>query len=358
MIQSPALDLRISAFAELGRIMGHAAESYASADTDFKDQYPGLYESLQTANQQNAWFTPVTIAFALKAWKETLIEDSIANWINEYKIGIQNTDPKKVAVIMAGNIPMVGFHDFLCVLMSGNNFIGKLSSDDKLLLPALADVLCTIEPSFKPMIEFTVNTIKDFDAIIATGSNNTARYFEYYFSKYPHIIRKNRNGVAVLSGNESEESLRKLGSDICSYFGLGCRNVSKVFIPVGFDPKRLYSAIEPYEMNLNDHFKYMNNHSYHRSIYLLNKTPHLDNDVFILTESEQYFSPIPVLFYQFYENVEMLKEKLTQDDELIQCIATDIFTGAKTVPMGGTQSPGLGDYADGIDTIKFLLNLE
>ena len=163
--------------------------------------------------------------------------------------------------------------------------------------------------------------------------------------------------MAVLNGNESNEALNRFGTDICSYFGLGCRNVSKVFIPAGFDPKKLFSAIESYKMVLNDHFKYMNNHSYHRSIYLLNKTPHLDNDVFILTESEQYFSPIPVLFYQFYENIESLKEKLAQDDEFIQCIATDAFTGSKTVPLGCTQSPALSDYADGIDTMKFLLDL-
>ena len=356
MMKSPALNLRISAFAELGRIMGLAAESYASGDSDFKDQYPGLYKSLQAAIQQNAWFTPVTVAFALRAWNETLKVESIRNWVNEYKIEPHNSDPKKVAVIMAGNIPLVGFHDFLCILICGNYFIGKLSSDDKILLPALADVLCEIEPSFRSAIQFTENTVKDFDVIIATGSNNTARYFEYYFSKYPHIIRKNRNGVAVLAGNESDESLHKLGTDICSYFGLGCRNVSKVFIPAGFDPKKLYVAIESYKKVLNDHFKYMNNHSYHRSIYLLNKTPHLDNDVFILTESEHYFSPIPVLFYQFYDNLELLKEKLLQDDELIQCVATDAFTGSKTVPLGCTQSPSLNDYADGIDTMKFLLN--
>lgn len=356
MIESPPLGLRISAFAELGKIMGQAAESYSSADAVFEDQYPEFHASLQEASLQNPWFTPTSIAFAFKAWHETLTVESITKWINGYEIGIQNKAPKKVAVIMAGNIPIVGFHDFMCVLISGNEFIGKLSADDKILLPALSDVLCKIEPLFKQMIQFTQGIIKGFDAIIATGSNNTARYFDYYFSKFPNIIRKNRNGVAVLSGNESYESLRKLGTDICSYFGLGCRNVSKIFIPEGFDPKKLYSAIEPYTEMLNQHFKYMNNHSYHRSIYLLNKTPHLDNDVFILTESEQYFSPIAVLFYQYYESVGLLKEKLLQDDKIIQCIATDAFTTPKTVPIGYTQSPSLSDYADGIDTMKFLLH--
>lgn len=335
--------------------MGRAAESYAMPDTDFKDQYPELYHSLQSASQFNPWFTPASIAFAFHSWKQVLTPEAIRTWIKVYIDGKQDSEPKKIAVIMAGNIPIVGFHDFMCVLISGNNFIGKLSSEDKILLPALADELCRIRPAFTKMIHFTESTLKDFDAIIATGSNNTARYFEYYFSKYQHIIRKNRNGIAVLSGNENEQSLKKLGSDICMYFGLGCRNVSKVFIPSGFDTKRLFAAIEPYKTALYDHFKYMNNHSYQRSIYLLNKTPHLDNDVLILSESGQYSSPIPVLYYQFYENIETLKQQLQLDDELIQCIATDTYTGNKTVPLGGTQSPGLADYADGIDTMKFIL---
>lgn len=355
MIQSPALDSRISAFVELGIVMGKAAESYTSVETDFKEKYPEFYNSLQTAIHQNPWFTPANIAFALIAWKETLTKVEITSWIKGYEQDLQNTGSKKVAVIMAGNIPIVGFHDFMCTLMAGHSFIGKLSSDDRVLLPAIAEVLCIIEPDFKQMIQFTEGTIKDFDAIIATGSNNTARYFEYYFSKYPHIIRKNRNGIAVLAGNETEQSFKNLGTDICTYFGHGCRNVSKIFIPDGFAPEKLFAAVEPYKNVLNNHFKYMNNHSYNRSIYLLNNTPHLDNDVFILTESDQYSSPIAVLYYEFYKNIETLQEKLIQDDELIQCIATDAFRGANTIPLGCTQRPGLGDYADGIDTMKFLL---
>lgn len=357
MIQFPSLDLRIYAFVELGKVMGQAAESYTEQETGFKTQYPELYDALQVANHQNPWFTPSNIAFALNAWKDTLNEEAIASWIKRYEPGIQKTQSKKVAVIMAGNIPLVGFHDFLCTLITGHTFIGKLSSSDQVLLPAVANVLCMIEPSFKQMIRFTQGSIKDFDAIIATGSNNTARYFEYYFSKYPHIIRKSRNGVAVLSGNENIDAYKKLGFDICTYFGLGCRNISKVFLPEGFAAEKLYSAVEPYNKVLFDHFKYMNNHSYYRSIYLLNNTPHLDNNVFILTESEQYSSPIPVLYYAFYKDIESLKKKLLQDNEQIQCIATDAFTSEKTVPLGSTQSPGLADYADGIDTLKFLIDL-
>lgn len=353
----PSLDSRIKAFIELGIIIGSAADCYTETGSDFKERYPAFFDSLLVANHFNPWFTPANIAFALKSWESALNEESILKWIDPYRAGIQNLESKKVAVIMAGNIPIVGFHDFLCTLLAGHSIIGKLSSDDKILLPAITEVLCTIDPSFKQMVQFTESTMKGFDAIIATGSNNTARYFEYYFSKYPHIIRKNRNGVAVLTGNESDEALIKLGSDICSYFGLGCRNVTKVFLPVGFAPKNLFRSIEPYQKGLNDHYKYMNNHSYHSSVYLLNTVPHLDNGVFILTESEQYSSPIPVLYYQFYDNIETLKEKLIQDDDLIQCIANDEFTGDKTVPLGSTQQPGLNDYADGIDTMKFLLKL-
>jgi len=357
MTKSLSLDSRIHAFVELGNVMGQAAESYTLPDTGFAIHYPELYDSLQVAYHQNPWFTPANIAFALNEWKDALNEQAIQTWLKDYQPMIQNTESKKVAVIMAGNIPLVGFHDFLCTLLAGHSFIGKLSSTDKVLLPAFANVLCTIEPLFKSRIEFTEGTLKEFDAIIATGSNNTARYFEYYFSKYPHIIRKNRNGVAVLNGNEDNEALKKLGIDICSYFGLGCRNISKVFIPEGFSPQKLYSAVEPFNKTLFDHFKYMNNHSYHRSIYLLNSTPFLDNDAFILTESASYSSPIPVLYYEFYKDIELLKEKLLLDDDQIQCIATDAFTNDKTVLLGCTQSPGLSDYADGIDTLKFLIEL-
>lgn len=357
MDQFLPLESRIKAFTELGKIMGQAADSITLLSLDFKDKYPAFYDSLLSANQYNAWFTPANIAFALKTWESALKEESILEWISMYEPDIQNIKPKTVAVIMAGNIPLVGFHDFLCVLIAGHSIIGKLSSDDKILLPAITDILCEIEPRFREKIEFTENTIKNFDAIIATGSNNSARYFEYYFSKYPHIIRKNRNGVAVLDGNENDETFKRLGSDICTYFGLGCRNVTKVFIPAGFDPRKLFITIEPYVDIFNDHYKFMNNHSYHSSVYLLNTTSHFDNGVFLLTESEQYSSPIPVLYYQFYENIEALKEKLEKDDDLVQCIANDIFTGKKSIPLGSTQSPGLSEYADGIDTMKFLLNL-
>lgn len=337
--------------------MGRAAKAFNLQDSEFIAEYPLLFESLQTSNHYNKWFTSENIKFALESWEYALNENSVLSWIEPYRSKIEGSTPVHVAVIMAGNIPLVGFHDFLCTLISGNYFIGKLSSDDKILLPALAEILCKIEPGFIPMIRFTENTIKKFDAIIATGSNNTARYFEYYFSKYPHIIRKNRNGVAVLNGTESTETLKRIGSDICTYFGLGCRNVSKIFIPTGYDLAKLFVGIEPFLDVLLNHNKYMNNYSYYRSIYLLNNTPHLDNGALILTESENYSSPIPVVNYQYYENLEQLKVKLIADDEFIQCIATEAFVSDRTVQPGTTQSPGISAYADGVDTIKFLTEI-
>jgi len=356
MYQLPSLEIRINSFAELGKVLGKVAKSFDNAEPDFSNQYPGLNDALLSAGQQNPWFTSDNIAFALKAWGKALSPESLDLWVKLYADKIPVNPSKRIAVIMAGNIPLVGFHDFLSTLMAGCSFLGKLSASDKVLLPALAEILCKIEPGFKPMIMLTEGKISNFDAVIATGSNNTARYFEYYFAKYPHIIRKNRNGTAVLSGNENNETLELLGGDICRYFGLGCRSVSKVFVPEGYDPRRLFIAVEPYKESLNNHYKYMNNYNYHRSVYLLNQTPHLDNGVTIITESSGYAAPIPVVNYEFYKNLPELRARLDEDKDLIQCIASNALSGDKIVPIGGTQNPELWDYADGVDTMAFLLS--
>jgi len=345
---------RIHAFSQLGFIMGQAADCLYSDNEEFQTEFPGLYKAMQDAIQHNRWFTPANISFALQAWSIALNEDSLRLWVEQYSNEFNKRKPARIAVIMAGNIPIVGFHDFLCVLISGHNLIGKLSSDDKILMPALSDILCSIEPGFKSCIQFNESTLHDFDAIIATGSNNTARYFEYYFSRYPHIIRKSRNGVAILAGNETEIELVKLGTDICSFFGLGCRNVSKIFIPAGFEPKKIYKATEMYNEVLTAHNKYMNNYSYQRSILLLNNVSHLDNGIIILKESTQYSSPIATLHYEFYDNLEILRHKLDTDKDMIQCIVNELYNGTNTVKFGNSQYPGLSDYADGIDTMKFI----
>lgn len=347
------LEQRINAFALLGKSikkqLNHTAQN---ADND---SFTTLGDAIEQAFVYNPWFVKENSIFALSTWAELLTKNNLTTWLSKYPDLLNPNPPKRIAVIMAGNIPMVGFHDFLCILLSGNIFLGKLSSDDNKLIPAIAKELCAIEPGFNEMIQFTSEKMSGFDAIIATGSNNSSRYFEYYFSKYEHIIRKNRNGVAVLSGNESEQTLIKLGIDICLYFGLGCRSVSKVFIPEGYDPLKIFSGMEPFAQLMLSHNKHMNNYTYQRSILQMNITPYFDSGFMLLTQSNQYSSAISVINYEFYSDLGILHQKLTNDNEMIQCIVTEIPNIEQTLAPGNTQMPGLSDYADGVDTIDFLV---
>jgi hypothetical protein len=252
---------------------------------------------------------------------------------------------------MAGNIPMVGFHDLLCVLISGHKALLKLSKDDNLLLPAVLKLWMKIYPEGKDRVAFTDGVLKDFDAVIATGSTNTSRYFESYFSKYPHIIRKGRNSVAVLDGSESEEELTLLGKDIFDYFGMGCRNVTKLYLPADFDLNRFFQAIYGFADIVN-HNKYANNYDYHKSLWLLNQDPILDNGFVLLKEDKKIASPIGALYYERYNDMNQVMQELAEKSEEIQCIV-----GKNQVPFGNSQCPMLHDYADGVDTMKFLQDL-
>lgn len=256
---------------------------------------------------------------------------------------------------MAGNIPLVGFHDLLSVLITGNKALVKLASNDKKILPILIQYLIKIEPEFCNMVEFTEEKLTNFDAVIATGSNNSARYFEYYFGKYPHIIRKNRNSVAVLTGNETQEELALLGKDIFQYFGLGCRSVSKIFVPRNYNFELFFKAVYPYS-NLLDYKKYSNNYDYNKAVYLMSLFPILDNGFLLLKEDFSYTSPIATLFYEYYDSLQELINKLAADKDQLQCIVSNEMI-LNSIPFGSTQSPDLWDYADGIDTIDFLLKL-
>jgi len=255
---------------------------------------------------------------------------------------------------MAGNIPLVGFHDFISVLISGNYLIVKQSSDDNQLLPVLAKILIKIEPSFAERIRFSNGKLENFDAIIATGSDNTARYFNFYFGKYPHIIRKNRNSAAVLTGKENQKELTLLGEDIFRYFGLGCRNVSKLFVPVGYSFDIFYESIADF-VDVINHHKYRNNYDYFKSVYLVNRVTHLDNGFLILKQDESFASPPPVVFYEFYENQKQLNQLLDMKHEQIQCIVSIDNNIKNSILPGKAQQPELWEYADGIDTIGFLL---
>lgn len=340
---------RISAFAELGAgINEFLLRKDDSGNASFR-------KAVKQSCHDNAWFTEEYVCMALAAIAENLESGKLSDWIDKYEI---SPDNRRVGVVMAGNIPLVGFHDFLCVLITGNCFIGKLSSEDRALLPALTKELINIEPNFKEYIFFE-ETLHDFDAAIATGSDNSARYFEYHFGKYPHIIRKNRNSVAVLNGNEAEEELLALGSDIFSYFGMGCRSISKIFVPEGYGFDLLFKALSAYKRTI-EHSKYANNYNYNKTVYVMNDAVLLDNGFILLKEDKGLASPLATLFYEYYSGDKELEKRLDEEGNKIQCIVSkhNLSEKLQDVPFGKAQRPRLADYADGIDTIAFLNLIE
>lgn len=353
------LNSRIKAFVTLGKFLKQfESEGLRQADPLNELFYDDLNQLIIKVKIYNPWFTEDNVRNAFGGIATMLGEAELVEWTANYTAKISlNNKPRQVAVIMAGNVPMVGFHDFLCVLLSGNNFLGKLSSEDRLLLPFVAKVLTHIEPAFSSLITFTDGQVKSMDAVIATGSNNSARYFEYYFGKYPHIIRKNRNSVAVLTGAENGDDLYRLGKDIFQYFGLGCRNVSKLFVPTNYNFDIFFESIYDYQYVINNN-KYANNYDYNRTVYLMKNDPSLlDNNFLLLKADESYSSPIGVLFYEYYETIEALNKKLENDRELIQCVVSINTDVRGAISPGDAQCPTLSDYADGVDTMKFLLEI-
>ncbi len=347
------LEKRCIAFAQLGKKIHAYLEGEAN-----EDEHDLLNGIIKKAAQENPWFTIKHIEHALAAVGRMLEEKQLHRWMAKYpELSVKKQNTRKIGVVMAGNIPGVGFHDFLCVLMAGHKFQGKLSGQDKVLMPALARMLLGIEPGFGDMIHLTEDRLQGFDAVIATGSNNTARYFEYYFGKYPSIIRKNRNGVAVLDGNESKIEREKLGDDVFLYFGMGCRNVSKIYLPEQYDIAMLLPCFEKYGPVIDNH-KYRNNYDYFKSIYLINRESFFDNGFVLLKEDPRIASPVSVLFFERYNDPMDLQSLLSQRDEEIQCIVSSSSTfKISSIPFGSTQQPGLSEYADDIDTMKFLLEL-
>ena len=348
------LTSRINAFVKLGGFFKEYCE-YAKKKPQIDPQqrywFLQLDKVMTIAEQQNGWFTRDNILYSMENWGQLLTPVHLKNWISRYDI--DKNRPKSVAVIMAGNIPLVGFHDFLSILITGNKVLVKLSSNDRVLLPFVAQYLAASEPYFDENIEFVSGKLEGFDAVIATGSDNTSRYFEHYFGKRPNIIRKNRNSIAVLTGAESEDQLRALGEDIFRYFGLGCRSVSKLFVPKDYDFDMFFKSIFPYG-NLIDQHKYANNYDYNKAVYLMSLFNILDNGFLMLKEDDQYASPIATLFYEFYDSLEELKIRLESDRDKLQCIVSEgIF--ADEVRFGQTQKPSLTSYADNRDTVKFLL---
>lgn len=332
------LEDRIEAFGKLG-------ERLSAIDTVTLNTW------IDASKNENAWFTPEGIKLALEGLKRFLIRDNLPKWTSNYVLS--PTKPKTIAVIMAGNIPLVGFHDFLAVLISGHCLQYKPSSKDSALLRYLIDALMDIEPRFRNFIRST-ELLKNFDAVIATGSDNTSRYFEYYFDKYPHIIRKNRNSCAILSGFETEEELYNLGSDVFTYFGLGCRNVSKLYVPVEYDFGHLIKSWTPYQ-HVMLHHKYHNNYDYQKSILLINREAFLDTGFVLFQESERLASPISVVYYEYYHDWNSLLKKIDKDKDKTQCLVGNVKPA--TINLGQAQFPELWDYADQVDTLKFLESL-
>jgi len=350
------LEKRIKTFVALGKFMGQfSTEEYSEKENiPYNDVYFNEMVSLiKLSKSYNGWFSEDNIQFAFNSWAKALTEDNLIQWTSNYNL--ENSSNKTVALVLAGNIPLVGFHDFLSVLISGNKVLAKLSSNDKLLLPFLTKYLISVEPEFENKITFTEEKLEEFDAVIATGSNNTARYFDYYFGKYPNIIRKNRNSVAILTGNESHEQLEKLSDDIFRYFGLGCRNVSKLYLPKDYNFDIFFKAMFKWNKVINDH-KYINNYDYNKAVYLMSNLNLLDNEFLLLKEDPNFSSPISVLFHETYENKEVLEQLIITEKDNIQCVVSEIGM-ENEIGFGETQNPQLWDYADDIDTLDFLLKL-
>ncbi|WP_223034347.1 acyl-CoA reductase [Hanstruepera marina] len=350
------LEKRINVFVELGKFLGQfSTPNFTKNDAVLHNDlfFDGFKHQIKLAEEHNGWFTIENITFAFNNWANALTKSNITTWVSKYNFNVYK--PKQVAIIMAGNIPLVGFHDFLAVLISGHEVMVKQSSNDKHLLPYLSKYLEYVEPSFKGKITFTEDKLNDFDAVIATGSDNTARYFEYYFRGKPSIIRKNRNSVAVLTGNETPEDFENLSEDIFRYYGLGCRNVSKLFVPKYYNFDGFFQGMYKWHPII-EQTKYANNYDYNKAVYLMSEFDMLENGFLMIKEDKSYASPIATVFYEYYDSLEQLQDRLQAETDKIQCVVSkDIIE--QSVGFGQTQNPQLWDYADNVDTIAFLLKI-
>jgi len=343
-------------FVELGKFLSQFSLDNNHQKSEVKNNdlfFHSFIDLIELSQSHNNWFTPENVHYSISNWSEALTEDNLNQWLSQYTF--KEKDPKNVGLILAGNIPLVGFHDFLSVLISGNNVIIKTSSKDDHLIKFLAKYLISLDDQLKNKITFVEGKLENFDAVIATGSNNTSRYFEYYFKNVPNIIRKSRNSVAVLTGNETLEDMELLSEDVFRYFGLGCRNVSKIFVPKNYDFELFFKGMYA-QKDVIFYEKYANNYDYNKAVFLMSNFELLDNEFLTIKEDTSYSSPISSLFYEYYEDVEDLKTRFKNDSEQIQCIVSNGII-EDSVKFGETQKPKLWDYADNVDTIFFLNNL-
>lgn len=343
------LKQRQEAFVQLGLFINrHLSNQWNAKEERFHNDLNTL---IQVAYTYNGWFTEDNINRSLDGIALMLDEKGLQEFSKNVN---EPQQAKTVAVIMAGNIPAVGFHDLLCVLLSGHNILIKVSSDDPTLIPFLAGMLIYFEQSFAPKINFSEARMNNFDAVIATGSNNSAKHFEYYFGKYPNIIRKNRSSIAILNGKETAVELKELGKDVFYYFGLGCRNVSKLYVPEGYKFDGFFEAMYDFKYVI-DNKKYNNNYEYNRAIYLLDLIPFLDNNFLMIKEDNSLHAPTSVLFYENYTNQKQLVDKIQEVRPNLQCIVSNFeINGLKTIAFGQSQKPTVFDFADDVNTLDFL----
>ena len=341
-------------FIELGKFLSQFSEDNSQKNDSVLNNnlfYDDFQDLIKLSQSHNGWYTPQNVYFAIQSWANALTEENLQKWLSNYNFS--NIKPKQVGIILAGNIPLVGFHDFLSVLISGHSVLVKTSSNDQKLLPFLVKYLVSINSDFENKITFVEGKLENFDAVIATGSNNTARYFEYYFKDKPSIIRKNRNSIAVLDGSESKDQMIALGEDIFRYFGLGCRNVSKLFIPKKYNFDQFFNGMFPYQ-DVIKYEKYANNYDYNKAVFLMSNFKLLDNEFLTIKEDLSYSSPIASVFYEYYDDLETLKTKLETEKDQIQCIVSNNLI-ENSIAFGQTQQPNLWDYADNVDTLEFLM---
>lgn len=323
-------------------VLVRLGEWLSENDSDWKRTKKEAYEN-------NKWFTEEFVDHRTHVIISNMLPPTKLNrWTSHYHLD-DNIEPQKVGIVMAGNIPLVGFHDFISVFISGHHSYIKLSEKDNVLLKALVKKMIEFDAAVSKYI-FFAELLKGSDAFIATGSNNTSRYFDYYFGRYPSIIRKNKTSVAVLSGMENEEQLRLLADDVFLYFGLGCRNVTQIYVPEEYDFTGLLAAFSKYD-RLKDHDKFKNNYDYNLALLIMNNRKYMSNDNLVLVEGDYLFSPVSQLYYSFYKNEKDLCESLAAN-ESVQCIV-----GKRQIPFGQSQDTGLFDYADSVDTMQFLLGL-
>lgn len=328
---------RISLFSSLGELIKN------SLDAKFE-------EKINQAIQLNPWFTKHHIKTSFDSISQMIEEENLVNWIGSYNLS--ETKSKDVLIITAGNIPIVGFHDLLCVLISGHKAILKISSKDNILMKYIIELLISLDSRIADYIVIVDDIVKNkYDALIATGSDNSSKYFNYYFKDYKSIIRKNRRSVAILNGEETEEDLKQLAKDIFLYFGLGCRNVSKLYLPSGYDTDKLFNAFFDYKDVIN-HLKYSNNYDYNKTVYLMNSEKLLDNGFVLLKEDKSIQSPVATVFFEYYNNRSELNDFIEENKVLFQCIVSK-----DDIEFGQTQFPKINDYSDQVDTIEFLLSI-